>query len=517
MDKLHEELIAYIEGELAPEDRGRVERAIEQSHDTRAELAWLREAYADIEAIEASAQPSMGEIDIVVNVMRQIQKAAPANVVSIEKARPRRNVWLPVLVAAAAVVLAVAYFFTINPDGSVTAPGSGTSNGGTKSATPPSAATPKLPATLAGPKEKLEDQLKKLDRVDSTDNQLQLTQGPSLALPGGVSEAAAALSSEQDPRARMAKLLEWARLPKKHALDIASVEDANPEVILGAARSLSGEEQRRVLLTAVGKLQEDPSARLQLARNYMETPTDAPAAEVAESQTQAVTQLSSIKDIDPENALPYYFEAKTLLDQGDVTSALTALQNAGSLQQASAYSLESALAESAALEASGMDPEAARMVAALTAGVDENNFLCQLAGDLLSYGQGFLSANDLSAAEAIFKAVEQLGRQVETGASFSQEQLAGLDIQRYALDGLGQLYATVESAEGVATVTDATEALQIDVEELSQFFITLDEMFLEPMTTEFWNIVSGIILGSGDLALMGNAEIESALAPATTP
>lgn len=120
----------------------------------------------------------------------------------------------------------------------------------------------------------------------------------------------------------------------------------------------------------MGKLQEDPSARLQLALNYMDTPAEAPAPEVAEeNQTQAVTQLSSIKEIDPDNALPYYFEAKTLLERNDIEKAIQALQTAGSLDQASAYSLESALAESAALEASGMDPEAARMVAALTAGV----------------------------------------------------------------------------------------------------------------------------------------------------
>lgn len=59
---------------------------------------------------------------------------------------------------------------------------------------------------------------------------------------------------------------------------------------------------------------------------------------------------------------------------------------------------------------------------------------------------------------------------------------------------------------------------KISVEELHNFFgLNVDEMFLKPMTTEFWNMVSGIILGSGDLALMGNEEIESALAPSTTP
>ena len=164
-----------------------------------------------------------------------------------------------------------------------------------------------------------------------------------------------------------------------------------------------------------------------------------------------------------------------------------------------------------------MEPEAARMVASLTAGIDENNFLCQLAGDLLEYGQGFLSENDSATAEAIFKAVEEFGRQVEGGAAFSQEQLAGMDIQIQALGGLGQFYTTVESADGVASVTEATNALTIKVEDVAGFFVALDELFLKPMTTEFWNMVSGIILGSGDISLFNNPDVASTAPPTAIP
>jgi hypothetical protein len=287
-------------------------------------------------------------------------------------------------------------------------------------------------------------------------------------------------------------------------------------VLVAAAENFTGEEQRRVLLTAVGKLEDDPNSRMQLARSFSDEPVEDPTV-ATENQTQALTQIADVKSIDPENALPYYLEAKILLDGHNTQAALESLQAAAALSEASAYSLKSALAQAKALEASGMETDAARMVAALTAGVDENNFLCQLAGDLLDYAQGFLSANDSATAESIYRSVEQFGQQVEAGADLSQEQLAGLDIQRQALAGLSQLPGTVESADGVAYVTEATDALRIEIIDLADFFSELDQLFLKPMTTDFWNMVSGIILGSGDLSLFDNPEITSATPPATTP
>lgn len=68
-----------------------------------------------------------------------------------------------------------------------------------------------------------------------------------MTLPGGVSDVATALASTQDPRARMAKLLEWARLPKKNALDLASAEEARPEVVVGATEP----ERRRTTARVV--------------------------------------------------------------------------------------------------------------------------------------------------------------------------------------------------------------------------------------------------------------------------
>jgi hypothetical protein len=515
MDKLHEELIAFLEGELPPEERARVEREAGESRAIRAELDWLRAAYVDIEAVERGARPRAADIDIVDSVMHAVRKATtPAEVVLIESARSRRIGWLPALAAAAAILVTIGYvLFSGQEQSNSVQPGSG----GKKLAQPHAVHPAKLPTELAKIKERLDKQRNGLGHTPEDDvKRLELTQGPRIELPGGVSDVVAARRDAAMSGASMDKLLQWARLSKEDALDIAESDNASPEVMLGAAHSLSGDDQRRVLLTAVGKLQEDPGSRLQLARAYLDDPAAEPGA-AAENQARAAAQLSDVKNIDPDNALPYYFEAKAQLDAGDTAAALATLQAAGTLGKASAYSLESALAEAEALKAAGMEPEAARMVASLTAGIDENNFLCQLAGDLLGYGQGFLSENDSATAEAIFKAVEEFGRQVEEGAAFSQEQLAGMDIQIQALGGLGQLYTIVESADGVASVTEAANALTIKVEDVAGFFAALDELFLKPMTTGFWNMVSGIILGSGDISLFSNQDVASAAPPPSSP
>ena len=516
MDRLQEELIAYIEGELPPDARARVERSVAESPEMQAELDWLRSAYADIESTEQGAQPAAPEIDIVDAVMRAVTKAgAPGDVISLDAARASRRRWWPVIAAAAAVAV-IAGYLVVHDSGSGVPPnvavGPGTQ---IKPNTPGTSKGPIEPTKLAKSIEALDKKRGEIGAVG--EKTLTITPAPILHLPNGLPEVVEARRDAATKGASIDKLLEWARMNRQTALKVADAPDAAPEAMVGAAESLSGEDQRRILLTAIGRMENDPNSRMQLAKNLEETaPASDPAVE-AQSQTQALAQLSDIKAIDPSNALPYYFEAKIQLDQGDTQGALDALKQAANLSTASAYSLESALAEAKALEASGMETDAARMVAALTAGVDENNFLCQLADDLLKYAQDFMSAKDPATAQAIYDGVEQMGRQVVTGANLSQEQLAGLDIQRYALEGLGQLYATVESADGVASVTEAMNALTAQVEDLAGLFNALDEMFLKPMTTDFWNMVSGLILGTGDITLVQNPQVTSAAPAPTAP
>lgn len=519
MDRLHDELIAYIEEELSPEKRAHVESEIENSPGVRAEYEWLKSAYGDIEAHEREVRPGAGEIDIVYDVMQAVTKAAPTGpVISLDAALKKKRVLWPLIAAAAAIILAIAYIGFSGLDNKESSPPiakTDDANGQGRDATDSANRTPTLanndmsPSTAPGGDE---------HAPDVNPDTIESTQGPRIQLADVLDvrrDIADATADATTKRASIDKLLDWSRLDRQKASELIN-SGASPDVVVAASESLDSAERRRVLLTAVGSLQDDPNSRMQLARALDDAPSPEPAV-AAEEQAQALARLSEVKSLDPDNALPYYFEAKVHLDEGDTQAALDAIAAAYTLPEASAYSLQSALAQSKALEAAGMEPDVARMVAALTAGVDENNFLCQLAGDLLKYAQGFLSANDSATAETIYSGVEQFGRQVEAGAELTQEQLAGVDIQRAALAGLGELYTTVESADGVASVTEATNALTLDVQELASFLFALDELFLKPMTTDFWNLLSGIILGSGDIHLFDNPEITSSASPAATP
>ena len=518
MDKLHDELIAYLEDELGPGERAQIEGEIHASEALRAELAWLQTAYADLDAAGRRAADNVPSIDIVDSVMQSVRRVTePApKVVSLDDARRRKNsVWLG-LASAAAVAVVAGYVALHNPDGSTRTPGGIAPSNGVAPGNPATTPVPTVGKSDDPTQQKLEKQRKELQKFAGIKpDGMQSTAGPKLVLPGSVADVVAARREGSGGGASMEKLLQWASLNKSKALEIALSPDATPQAMLGAAESLSGDEARRILLTAVGKLQEDPNSRLQLAKAYAEDPTTDTAAK-SQNETQAVAQLADVKNVDPGNALPYYYEAKLQFDTGNTEAALQALKSAANLNSASAYSLESALAKAEALIAGGMDPDAAKLVTALTGGVDENKFLCQVARDLLEYGQGFLSANDTQTAQEIFQAVEQLGRQVQEGATFSQEQLAGMDIQAQALEALGPLYTTIESADGVAQVTAATEALTNQIQEFSSFFTALEQLFQSPMTTDFWNMVSGLILDSGDLNLFNNADVTSALTPTTT-
>lgn len=507
-DRLFHELIAYLEGELAPEEHARVEQQLETSEEYRTEYEWLRSLYADLDALGARAAKHAPEIDVVDSVLKAVERMNTPTPLAAPRRGPGSIVWLG-LAAAAALAIVIGAIVLRAPQPDDTPGGAGTTPivSRPKDSTP-SVPTPKLPGELASSKEKLDQKrLEMQRRLASKD--MEQTAGPRIELPGSISDVVAA-RRDAAGGASMDKLMQWASLSKSKALEIALAPDATPQVMLGAAEALEGEEARRILLTAVGKLQDDPGSRLQLARAFAEDPA-AQGAEREQLETQAVTQLNDVKNVDPGNALPYYFEAKLELEDGNVVSALQLINSAANLGKVSAYSLESALAQAEALTAAGMDPAAAELVSALTAGVKENKFLCQLAQDLLEYGQGFLSANDLQTAERIFRGVQQLGRQVEEGAIFSQEQLAGMDIQAQALDALGPLYSTIESAEGVAAVTAEMEALTVRITELDQFFQVLDTLFQTTMNEEFWASVSSLILDSGDLSLFSYPEIAAAL------
>jgi hypothetical protein len=92
-----------------------------------------------------------------------------------------------------------------------------------------------------------------------------------------------------------------------------------------------------------------------------------------------------------------------------------------------------------------------------------------------------------------------------------------MDIQAQALDAMGALYATIESADGVTNVTASMEALTGRIQELDTFFSALDTLFSSSLTEEFWNEISDLVLSSGDLTLLSQRFDTLSVPAPTTP
>lgn len=512
-ERVQDELLAFLEGDLSPEDAKRVEARIASLELFRREHAWLKAAYADLDAMGRAFASRSPHVDLVDAVMGTIAEADhPKGLVSIDAERTRRRergrTWIGVA-AAAAVVFALLGYVAFKD---MTAPGDKEQTPNQQLAIPPGDSilelgVPGSPESdtesdteLARQREEFLKKRKQLkeDVEIASSNALEETQSPTLDSPT-MGEILAARRESPDDGRGISRLMQWASLKRERALELAQDPDASPQIIVGAAESLTGQEAAQLLLTVVGQNPDDPHARLELAKAYDE-------ATEPESEAEAMGQLPTLYSLDPENALPYYLEAKLRLEQNDLAGALEALRIAQSLPKASAYSLESALAKAEALVASGLPADEARLVSALTAGMDQYNFLCDLGKNLLEYGQDYMAVRDYDTAEDIFEAVQRLGQQAEEGALFSQEQLAGLDMQAAAIDELEQLYTAIESIEGIDQLATQTSDLVASIDQLGGFFDALDQLFFGEESSDFFNMVSGWILQSGDLALFDYLE-----------
>ena len=503
LERVQEDLLAFLEGELSPDEAKRVEAQLASSELYRREHAWLQAAYADLDAMGRAFSSKSPQVDLLNAVMGMVAEAGhPKKIVSIDAERARRRergrTWLGVA-AAAAIVFALLGYAVFKGMSAHEGPGPG-------QLTEVQPVEPRIievpgPApdaerTLDDERQQFMEKRKQLHEAIKTalsPGSIEATESPDLDVPS-MDEILAARRDASGDRRGISRLMQWASLKKERALDIARNPDSTPQVIVGAAESLTGQEAAQVLLTAVGQLPDDPHARLELAKAYDEAPD-------AESETQALEQLPSLYTLDPDNALPYYLEAKLRLEQNDLAGALEALRIAQSLPKASAYSLESALAKAEALIASGLPADEAQLVSALTAGMDQYNFLCDLGKNLLEYGQDYMAAGDYDAAKGIVEAVQRLGQQAEEGALFSQEQLAGLDMQAAAIDVLEELYTAFEYSEGIDQLTTQTRDLVASIDQLGGFFDALDQLFFSDESSDFFTMISGWILQSGDLTL----------------
>ncbi len=289
----------------------------------------------------------------------------------------------------------------------------------------------------------------------------------------------------------------WASLSPDEARALAARADISVAALVGAARDLTGEEQERLLLAAAEQYPEDPSLRLSLAKHYAERMDEEPR----DAFEQGVIQLAELRELDPGNALSYYMEAKLLMEQGDVEGALSSLEIARGLDHASAYSLESAIHREQALRESGLSPEVARTLTAMTAGSEEYRFLQDVGAELLRHGEDFVGAGNYQAAQQIFDAVLQFGGQIENGANFAREQLAGLDLQRSALGGLQDIYQLLDASRELTELNPQIIQLIEGFENIRDFFDAMDRMFHAGLDEDFMLEVADYVMHAGDIGL----------------
>jgi tetratricopeptide (TPR) repeat protein len=515
-----------LEGRLSEAQLAELREARAASAEVRANYLWLQRAAHDLELIGEESVKEAPEIDVVEAVLRAVDKAAAsektARLAAREPQRPSFVFWGRAALAAA--VLAMVFGMVLELGGFMppepAAPA--VSQVPELPVTPVEQMATALPGEVSG-SERLDDAVERLaqeitEKLDTSSK--HAGRGDFLAT------AAPVLSSvtQNDVVAlRQAAISEpgaWVRLKRMATLDAATAAevlenpDLPPDAMVGVAASLPDEMARQWLVTAVGRMdQQKPYARLALATTYVThaAPTaDLPAPALFDGMSESdlrafLAEMAALQEADPENALLDALQAGALLRLGDTEGALAALANLQGKGVATAYGLDAARSRQLALAAAGMPQESARMLSAVLAGSDQYNMLCDLARDLVQSGQAYEAQGDPDTAQRIYEATQRLGEQVTGNTRLSEESLAGIDIQRMAMEGLEALYANRGLASEMERLTSSALALVSQINNLGGMLESLDRLFLGGGDSSFWSQLSAQILELGDLAFFESA------------
>lgn len=497
-EDLFTSLLEWRDGVLPLPESDRLRRMADTSADIHTANDWIQEAADELESLGDQLVANAPEIDVSRAVMDAVYRIAdPDPIVTLDAERLRRRAqWRLVgsVAAAALIALAIgAVWFASGNDATQTTP-------------------PEAPV-LANPEPAWQQD-------EYIEKRQQLPQRPKrrmyadLRNPAGIDEPRA-LAGTQAPlldaldtdtvlaaRKKAAQTGDWsefqqlAALTPEEAQELAKKPGLPATALVGLADSLMPSDKEKALLTVVGILPGSPYIQLELLESVAEQPP-------GDAQSEEPLRISQrISELDPQNALPYYLEAKMYLDNGDPRSAIAVLLEAQALDYANAYSLEAAAHRRSALIANGMAPETAELLAAFDAGNEQADALFNLAVDLLDYGNYYNGINDFETARIIFEGVQTLGNQIEAGAVLSQEQLVALDIQSAAIDVLGQFYETQGIVEALRPLTEQSLNIMADLDSLNVFFVQLNTMLGDVLSPTFWNDVAGVFMTEGDLAIL---------------
>jgi hypothetical protein len=287
------------------------------------------------------------------------------------------------------------------------------------------------------------------------------------------------------------KLAGWGNLTADEARRLLEEGGLSTTAMLGAIQALPTEEAANYLRAAVEKAPDNPYLRYLLARNLMSNPA---------TRDEAGAQITALKDLGGNNALPYYMDASAKLSGGDINGALLAMNLGAGLESASPYGLEAAQNRSAALEAGGMNPNVAHFVAAGNAGQAEYNDLMGMGAELMAYAQQYETVKDYETANSIYSAVQTLGTQVQQGAKLTNERLAGYDLEMSALDAVARIADVLKTPDGMQFIRTSYDALAGNLNSFVDYLSDLGQLFDTVPATQAGSLGQQI-LTQGDLNL----------------
>ncbi len=306
-----------------------------------------------------------------------------------------------------------------------------------------------------------------------------------------------ALYGEESDRDLLASL---ASLTAEEAWALIHSGDLSREELLGAVLFLPPSDAVDVLMREAGRHPEDPYLHFALAKSMG----------ALQDTERAKMQLAAMRQADAYNGLPYYMEAQMHLREGDMANALDALQHAMEYEESYAYAGTTARGREAALAAAGMNEESAQMLAAITAGAMEYEYVRDLRASLLVQGDYYASQGDYEAADTIYDAVRKMGEQVEAGAGYFNEAIAGLETQEEALRRQRNLADLWRGSEAVEAVTQSLNLLSQAWRELERYVERYNEAFLSA-SHDFLNNLTDVALHYGDLSETADEMVSAVL------
>lgn len=492
-------LVALAENPLGPEAEPGLLAHLEACPLCEAEYHWLTSLCREMEAIGEAQLQGAPNVDLTDGVMKAVarHKQADPRLVSLDSARTRRFsrfVWMAASTAAAATIVVglwlTGYRIT-RQDGPTTA--LRTNGSGSNPAALPGQSNllAGTPDSISGdsPENELQNLIDNMRPFSAPTADLSADRLASLTINDVLAARKEAIS---DPAARE-EINRWANLAAEKARELAAAQELSLEAKVGAAQNLPPEEAERILLAAVQADPENPYLRYALGNVY---------SQQAGMADKAAAEYAAQAELDPENALAYYQLAASLLAQGDPENAAGALETARSLGTAHPYTIEAADNQTQALIQSGVAEDVARILTALTAGTGEYGDLVALSAQLLDYGKYYEQNGQIELAQQICDSVRVLGTQVTENASFSNEQLAGLDIQRAAIEALSEFMQFMQSPQNVQTLADQTRQLSSSLSSVGGFFNALNAFFDAQPSTDIMSIFADYVLGNGDLDVL---------------